>query len=543
MDTVDKPVKALEEFIKTSISLSTERDINLLLSQILSASRHITHAECGQIYILDYTKRYLNPEVYQNDLISSESQYLTQIPLYLDNNRNNIESICAYSAFSGLLVNIEDIYSHTGFDFKEIYQHDRKTGYKTRSCLTIPLYSYTNVTIGILQLQNRRNPDNEEIEAFPSYLHDLVSAFSSQAAIALDNSLLIKKNQELINSLNKSNRQLSQENTQLKQKISKQSQFQQTMIGESMAMKQVFNLIDKVLDNDVTVFIKGESGTGKELIAKAIHQHGRRKDKVFIAQNCSALPEALLESELFGYKKGAFSGADKDKEGLIQAADGGTLFLDEIGDMPINLQPKILRVLQEKELRPLGSNITIPVDVRIIAATHKNIEELVKNGEFREDLYYRLHIYPVELPPLRARKEDIPPLLNYYLSKYNEIYHRNILSLSTKALDLLLAYDYSGNIRELSNIIECAVIRSDNQYILPEHLQLDRKNKNHFINTPADKQISSGLKAMLGEYEMALIRQELQKFNGNQTHTAKSFGISRRSLIEKINRYQINAVD
>ena len=534
-DLIDKPIQALEEFVKTAISLSSERDLKSLLSQILSASRQITHAECGQIYILDYSKHYLMPEVSQNDCAIQALQILQPIALYLGDQKSNLENICAYSAFTGNVVNIPDIYCYSGFDFKEFYRHDEMSAYKTQSCLTIPLRSHADMTIGILQLQNRRHPDNNELEAFPSWLHNLVSALASQAAVALDNTLLIQKNQTLIERLNQTNKTLVKENKKLKQKISHQSQFQQTMIGECPAMKQVFNLLEKILDTDVTVFIKGETGTGKELIAQAIHYKGNRKHNAFIAQNCAALPEALLESELFGYKRGAFSGAEKDKQGLIQSADGGTLFLDEIGDMPINLQAKILRVLQEKRLRPLGSNKSITVNVRIIVATHRDLETMIKVGDFREDLYYRLHVYPIELPPLRSRKEDIPSLLSYYMNKYSDKYHKAIQGLSPVAFDLLVSYDYSGNIRELSNIIERAVLLAEqNGYILAEHL--DPKLSNG-LNSVKNK--SNHLKSLVANYEAGLIQQELQKYDGNQTQTAKAFGVSRRCLIEKMNRYQI----
>ena len=375
------------------------------------------------------------------------------------------------------------------------------------------------------------------MEAFPKSLHHLVSAFASQAAVALDNTLLIQSNEALIERLNKTNKKLVSENKKLKQKIAIQSQFSQTIIGDCLAMKQVFNLLEKIVNTDVTVFIKGETGTGKELIAQAIHYNGNRKKAKFIAQNCSALPEALLESELFGYKRGAFSGADKDKIGLIKAADGGTLFLDEIGDMPINLQAKLLRVLQEKQIRPLGSNESISVDVRIIAATHRDVEKMIKEGEFREDLYYRLHIFPIELPPLRSRKDDIPSLLQHYLDKFCEKYDKKTQGFSPATFDLLLAYDYLGNVRELSNIIERAVLLVEQEgYILPEHLD-DKLKFNCFKKVQSEK---NNLKAVMAEYEAELIQQKLHKFDGNQTHTAKEFGISRRSLIEKINRYQID---
>ncbi len=538
LNLIDKPIHALEEFVKIAISLSSERNLKLLLTQILSASRQLTYAESGQIYILDYSKRYLVPEVYQNELLVDILHPLKRIPLYLKNNNSNLKNICAYSAFIGNLINIPDIYSYSGFDFKDSYYHDLVNHYKTQSCITIPLRSHANLTIGILQLQNCRNANKDKLNKFPESLHSLVSAFASQAAVALDNTLLIQKNQTLIERLNETNKTLIKENENLKQKIALQSQFNKTIIGDSLAMKQVFKLLEKILNTDVTIFIKGETGTGKELIAQAIHYNSHRKNSAFIAQNCSTLPENLLESELFGYKRGAFSGADKDKEGLIKAADGGTLFLDEIGDMPLNLQAKLLRIVQDKLLRPLGSNESSLVNVRIIAATHKNLEQMIKAGDFREDLYYRLNVYPIELPPLRSRKEDIPSLLTYYLDKYSKKYNKEIQGLSPIVLDLLLAYDYFGNIRELSNIIERAVLLAENKgYILPEHLDNKLTAPDFSIKIEPNKK--NRLKSLVANYEATLIQQELKEHQGNQTNTAKKLGISRRCLIEKINRYQI----
>ena len=499
-----------------------KQELNKLLNHIVSTARQITNAEAGRLYVLDQTKRYLYPQVSQNELIPVSIDDLRHISI------NNMENICAYCAFSGKLINIPDIYHYSGFDTSDIYEYDQQIGYKTQSLLTVPLRSYANITSGILQLINYHPA--EKIQPFPQTLENLVKAFASQAAVALDNTQLIKENASLI-------KLLETENIELKRKIAKQTNLTDTFIGDSAAMKQVFNLMEKVLDSDATVLIRGETGTGKELIATAIHKNSHRSKAAFIAQNCAALPENLLESELFGYKRGAFSGAIKDKTGLIEAADGGTLFLDEIGDMPINLQAKLLRVLQEKQVRPLGSLETKTINLRIITATHCKLETLIKEGQFREDLYYRLNVFPIELPPLRARKEDIPALLQHFLEEYAKRYNKSLPSFSTAAFDILLHYDYPGNVRELQNIIERAILLCSGNNIMPEHL--DKKLIEYSNSTTILPQ--GKLKQILQSYEKQIIQKTLKTNQWNQTLTAKELDISRRSLVGKIRLYNIMA--
>ncbi|WP_286885099.1 sigma-54-dependent transcriptional regulator, partial [Aneurinibacillus sp. UBA3580] len=258
------------------------------------------------------------------------------------------------------------------------------------------------------------------------------------------------------------------------------AQLQQTsgrrcFVGKSKAMEHVFSMIERVKDIDSNVLITGESGTGKELVARAIHDTGRRKNGPLEIVNCAAIPETLLESELFGYEKGAFTGATQRKEGKWAAANGGTLFLDEISEMPLALQAKILRVLQEREVTPLGSNRKISLDVRIVSATNKRLEQMVAEGTFREDLYFRLNVIPISVPPLREREGDLPLLLEYFLQKYSREMDKAPKRLSAAARRLLLAYNYPGNIRQLGNIIEYAVALSSSDIIteedLPEYVQ------------------------------------------------------------------------
>ncbi len=289
------------------------------------------------------------------------------------------------------------------------------------------------------------------------------------------------------------------------------------IVGKSRQIENILSLVDKIAATDITVLILGESGTGKELIARAIHDRSKRSKRNFVSISCAALPETLLESELFGYRKGAFTGAVADKDGLFNAANQGSFFMDEIGDTPQTIQMKILRLLEEKEITPLGSTRPVKVDVRLIAATNKNLLEEVRLGKFREDLYYRLNVIPIVLPPLRQRKDDIIMLAEYFLSmvcKHENIGERKLLKTTVEALH---DYDWPGNVRELKHVIERAVILTDSLYIKPEHLALQ---------TARSKS--------LDEIEDAEIQRVLAECGGNMTEAAKKLGISRATLYRKM---------
>ncbi|KMY52737.1 regulator [Bacillus sp. FJAT-27231] len=313
------------------------------------------------------------------------------------------------------------------------------------------------------------------------------------------------------------------------------------MIGESPAMRNVFSIIERVKDIDSSVLIFGESGTGKELVARALHRQGKRKDGPFVSVNCAAIPEALLESELFGYAKGAFTGAVGNQEGKVAAANGGTLFLDEIGDMPASLQAKMLRVLQEKEFTPLGSTEIKKVNVRIISATNKNLSKMVAEGLFREDLFFRLNVIPIELPLLSERKEDLRALIPYFLKKYAEEMQRPLPSLSQEAWDRLLAYDYPGNVRQLSNILEYAVAMAKGRVIAEEDLPISVRSENSLV-TPAAHSSAAIVPVPIGatmkEAEKMMIEAVLKHCEGSRKETAKVLGISERSLRNKLQIYR-----
>jgi two-component system response regulator AtoC len=326
-------------------------------------------------------------------------------------------------------------------------------------------------------------------------------------------------------------KRLKDENIRLKKDLIRCYCFP-NIIGESEAMKKVFALVEKVAGSDSTVLILGESGTGKELIATTIHYQSKRKDKPLIKINCAAMPEGLIESELFGHEKGAFTGAIKRKAGRFELANGGTIFLDEIGDIPLSTQAKILRVIQERQFERVGGTDTLNVDVRIIAATNRNLEDEVKKGNFREDLYYRLNVIPITLPPLRERKEDIPNLIDFFLNKCTNKLSRNI-RFSKDAINALLGYDYPGNVRELENIVErCATLATT------DIIQKDDLPSFTFEKI-GDKRPFS-LSDVAAEAEKEHIIRILKTTKGNKTRAAEMLGISRKTLWEKMNAYRID---
>ncbi len=330
---------------------------------------------------------------------------------------------------------------------------------------------------------------------------------------------------------------LRRENRALREQIQKDSQFE-SILAKSAAMTDIFKTISKIADFKTTVLVQGESGVGKELVARAIHQRSSRRNQAFVPINCGAIPEALLESELFGHKKGAFTDANADRRGLFEEADGGTLFLDEIGELPLSLQVKLLRALQEETIRRLGDSKDVKIDVRIITATHRDIAAEAKAGRFREDLFYRINVLPIMIPPLRARKEDINLLIDHFLNRNNGRLGTQIRAVTPDARKLLLEYGWPGNVRELENTIERAMVLCDGDIIdahdLPEKLReaLD----------PVAVQLASGelsIKKTTAAIEEILIRRALQKTRGNRTRAAEILEISHRALLYKIKDYKI----
>lgn len=350
---------------------------------------------------------------------------------------------------------------------------------------------------------------------------------------------------ELLENTQKISKKVSKPNQPYTLELPKSEDIFFGMIGKSKAMKEVFSRIEKVSKSDSTILVTGESGTGKELVAKAIHELSQRKTRNRVSVNCGAIPGDLLESELFGHVKGSFTGAISDRKGRFLQAEGGTIFLDEIGDMPLSLQVKLLRVLQNKTIEPVGSNETLHVDARVIAATHRDVEKYVLEGKFREDLYYRLNVIPVKIPSLRERKEDIPLLLAYFINKFISADKSNEITFSSEAFEMLMAYDFPGNVRELENLVERLVILRGGSEILPEDLptkifrqgRMLTDHQKHVFELPKD---GVDLKKILSEIEDSLIAQALGATSGNKNQASKLLGMNRTTLIEKMKKKSLN---
>ncbi|MFH1147163.1 MAG: sigma-54 dependent transcriptional regulator [Pseudomonadota bacterium] len=335
-------------------------------------------------------------------------------------------------------------------------------------------------------------------------------------------------------------RNLKRENTTLKKQLNTRYSYE-NIIGDSEKIQEVFRLIEKVAQTDSTVLIMGESGTGKELIAHAVHYQSDRRDKPFIPVNCGAIPEDLLESELFGHEKGAFTHAIRTRIGRFELANSGTIFLDEIGDMSPNLQVKILRVLQDHQFERIGGTRTIKTDIRVIAATNKNLEEAVELGRFREDLYYRLHVIPIFVPPLRERTSDIPLLVHHFLQNFNKSKKKSIKSISKEVLQCFMYYNWPGNVRELENMIERLIILANEDKItlrdLPERLRSQRSEESAGQTNIPDEGISFNL--AVDEFERNLILQALDRTNWVKNKAAQLLNLNRTTLIEKMKKQKL----
>ncbi len=335
-------------------------------------------------------------------------------------------------------------------------------------------------------------------------------------------------------------RRLEEENIQLKRELRQRYRYN-NIVGSSPAINKIYDTIEKVADTDGTILISGASGTGKELIARAIHYMGSRGEKPFVVINCGAIPQELLESELFGHEKGAFTGAYKKRIGRFEIADNGTIFLDEIGEMSPALQVKLLRVLQEQQFERVGGTQTLQVDVRIIAATNRNLRTAIHKGKFREDLYYRLNVIPIKVPALKQRKSDIPLLIDHFLKKFQKGKKRNIQGFSPGAMEALLQYDWHGNVRELENVIQRLTVLCDNEVVsfndLPDHIQQHSRS----IPPPEEKILDTSrtLDEAVGDFEKRLILEALEKSNWVKSRAAELLNIKRTTLVEKIKKKKL----
>jgi Nif-specific regulatory protein len=408
----------------------------------------------------------------------------------------------------------------------EVAHTESMMGAQIRSTLAVPLWRGEEI-LGVLQLDNR-----ESTGAFTSANLELVTVLAHHASLAVANARLVKR-------LRAAEERLKKENAFLKKSEQERrtgGRGQQEIVGQAPAMKALAGQIDKVADTRVTVLVEGETGVGKELIAAAVHYRSRRRDKLFVAANCAAVPENLLESELFGHKKGSFTGAHEEKKGLFEIADGGTMFLDEVTEMPLSLQSKLLRALQEGEIRPIGATQEKRVNVRIVAATNRNLEKEVAEGRFREDLYYRLKVFPIRVPPLRERREDVPLLAAYFLLRYSTELGKPAAGFAQQAMELLQGYEWPGNVRELQNEVQRLVIQIDpGGFVTPDLLSPRIRQVGGVVERV--KPTKGTLKEMMDQLERWILIEALREHDNNKTACAKALGITREGLHKKLRAF------
>ncbi|MCF5709546.1 AAA domain-containing protein [Pseudomonas syringae] len=468
--------------------LSQAADSTLLLNDFVCSACRLNGCELGLLFLFDMTLGHLNLSVQVLDgAIQADASDGNAIDY-------SSESLLKYTLSQGKPVSVNEVdcrLYETGF---------LPAGPSVwRTLLCIPLTNRDTAVVGLLVCASS---EGRSLEAFAESLAVLGSFVLSQHSM-----LELRRPRAALPSIEVD--------------VSHYG-----LISESVAMRETCRLVGKVIQSPYTVLLTGETGTGKEVISRAIHEHGPRRTKDFVVQNCAALPESLLESELFGYRKGAFTGADRDRRGLFDVAHEGTLLLDEIGDMPMGLQAKLLRVLQEGEIRPLGSNTVRKVNVRIIAATHRDLPALIAEGRFREDLYYRLAQFPIALPPLRERIEDIEPMARHFAASACIALKREPVQWSHPALAALSGYAFPGNVRQLKGFVERAVLLSECGELLPEHFSVGQ----------GTEVSCRGLtfRERMEQFEKGLLIEYLRSHNGNRTLTARTLGLSRRTLLYRM---------
>ncbi len=498
---IQQPLQYAEALLERLADLSGRANRGALLDGLVEAAAELAGCELSQLYLLDetHTRLYLTAEWLDG---SRQSVASSSLP-----SDYHAEQLLQYSLCQNQVVSL------AGLD-RSI--HDINflpwTPDAWRGLLCLPLRNEHKQVGGLLLVASRSACD--------------LKRFTDSLAL-LGNCILAQ-----LHVLHRLGVQRPDQTSAVQDSLPCASGY--GLIGDSPRMRAVYKLISKVLHNPVNVMLTGETGTGKELVARAIHECGFRRSKPFVVQNCASLPENLLESELFGYRKGAFTGADRDRKGLFDEADGGTLFLDEIGDMPLTLQAKLLRVLQEGEVRPLGSNETHKVDVRILAATHCDLRALADQGRFREDLFYRLSHFPIELPPLRERSEDILRLARHFTDKACTFLQRDPCDWSDTALQQIAAYAFPGNVRELKGLVERAVLLCEGNLLLPEHFNLQPSEPTQNV---------LNLRERLEQVERNLLMDCLRKNQGNQTSAASELGLPRRTLLYRMQRLNINPAE
>src|ERR1041385_8021466 len=481
-DALGLMARDLAALLRVSTSINSIRDLDELQERLLELIFEVVPAKHGTILLMGDDSDLANQftSVFGLDRVYGPNQKITVSSTIV---RRVLKDNAAF-----LITDAENT---------DALKSESLIAAHSRSLLCVPLVMHGKA-LGVIYLDT----DVPDVRFDEDHLQ-LITAVSAIAAVAIQNARHIKD--------------LESEN----QRLIADANIQHNMIGESEAMQQVYHLITKVAATDSTVLISGESGTGKELAARAIHTNSRRATKSFVAVNCAALAESLLESELFGHEKGAFTGALNQRKGRLEFADGGTIFLDEIGELSPAVQTKLLRVLQEREFERVGGNKPIKVDIRVIAATNKDLDSAIENGSFRQDLFFRLNVVELKMPPLRDRDEDIPMLANYFAAKHAENCNRRIMGISSEAHERLRHYDWPGNVRELENAIERAVVMGTAEHILPEDLPeaiLD-------VCAPPSAAFSSGYHENVINQKKQIILDAMKKADGSYTEAAKLLGL------------------
>lgn len=486
----------LREFLRLPPILNSSLDMSTVLQSTMNLANKITHSEASSLLLLDEVSN----QLYFKSVTGNKSHEVKQFKIKMG------EGIAGWVAKMGRPLCVQDVEA----DSRYTGEISDSIDFPTKSILCVPL-KCKNRVIGVIEVINK-----EKGQLFDDEDQYLLELLADQAAIAIDNA--------------KWHGELNKENKQLRETLEEETK----LVGSSPKIKKILTMIEKAAPTDSTILIRGESGTGKELLAHLIHQNSKRLHRPFICITCSILSDTLLESELFGHEKGAFTGALNRKIGRFEMANRGTVFLDEIGTLNPGTQLRLLRVLQERELERVGGDETIQVDLRIIAATNENLEEAIKAGRFREDLYYRFKVIEIFLPPLRERKEDIPSLTQYFLNKLSKQIGKQMNQVSPEALTLLQEYNWPGNIRELKNILERAVVLGSGTILTPEDLP------HELTGSSAASAASSNVKVTsLEDAEKIQIREVLNQTNWNKSKAAKILQISRNRLDRKLKTLQI----
>jgi Nif-specific regulatory protein len=495
----------LVHLLKICQSMNSERDLAALLDLIARETSSLMQADRASLFLLDRE---------QGELWSKVALGTDEI-LRFDARLGIAGAVVS----TGATIRVDDAREDSRF-YKEIDFH---TGYRTTSLLAVPLRKHDGEIIGAFEALNKR------VGVFTAEDEEILKALAAHAAIAIESAQLIEQ-------MKRFRDQLQEENAQLRRDVSGRFSTQ-PIVGESAKIQAALKLIDQISNSPFNVLITGESGTGKDVAARTIHYKSSRAYKPFIALNCAAIPESLVEAELFGIEKGVATGVER-RVGKFEAAHGGTLFLDEIGDLSLVAQAKLLRALEERAIERVGGRRAIAVDARILAATNKNLENEVKKGSFREDLYYRLKVIHLHMPALREIKEDIPLLTNFLMAQYCRELNRPPMSLAPQALNAFMNYSWPGNVRELGNEVKRLAL-SVAESTVPEEALSEAIQASEASATPAPS--SANLKDMVCDLEKRLIQDTLKQCGRNQQRAAKVLGLSRQGLIKKMKRYRIKA--